>query len=43
MSEHRLKTPLSSEDVMNLQAGDVVYLSGVIYSARDKAHLLLRK
>jgi fumarate hydratase subunit beta len=43
MSEHRLKTPLSSEDIMNLHAGDVVYLSGTIYSARDKVHALLRK
>jgi len=33
-----LKTPLSEEDVLKLKAGDVVYLSGIIYTARDLAH-----
>lgn len=33
-----LKTPLSASDVTSLKAGDVVYLSGVIYTARDGAH-----
>jgi fumarate hydratase subunit beta len=40
--EHRLKTPLSEEDVKKLRAGDVVSLSGIVYTARDKAHALLR-
>ncbi len=43
MSEHHLHTPLSEKDVRMLEAGDVVYLSGTIYSARDKAHALIRK
>ena len=34
----RLKTPLSEEDVLKLRAGDIVYLSGTIYTARDSAH-----
>jgi len=34
----RLKTPLSEADVLGLKAGDVVYLSGTIYTARDSAH-----
>ena len=38
MAEYRLKTPLSDEDVKKLKAGDIVYLSGVIYTARDAAH-----
>lgn len=42
MTEHRLKTPLSHEDIKSLHAGDVVYLSGTIYTARDKAHSLIR-
>ncbi len=42
MTEYRLKTPLSAEDVKTLHAGDVVYLSGRVYTARDKAHALLR-
>ncbi len=40
--QHRLRTPLSAEDVKRLRAGDVVFLSGQIYTARDKAHALLR-
>ena len=38
MAEYRLKTPLSNEDVEKLKAGDIVYLSGVLYTARDAAH-----
>ena len=40
--EHRLKTPLTAEDVRNLCAGDLVWISGTIYTARDKVHALLR-
>ncbi|RLF91048.1 fumarate hydratase [Thermococci archaeon] len=32
-----LKTPLG-EDILNLKAGDIVYLSGTIFTARDLAH-----
>ena len=38
MATYHLTTPLSEEDVRNLKAGDVVYLSGVLYTARDAAH-----
>ena len=38
MATYNLATPLSKEDVKRLKAGDVVYLSGVIYTARDAAH-----
>ena len=37
-SEIKLTTPLSSEDVERLKAGDKVLLNGVIYTARDAAH-----
>jgi fumarate hydratase subunit beta len=37
--EYRLKTPLSKEAVGSLRAGDVVYISGVLITARDKAHM----
>ncbi|KIM04336.1 MAG: fumarate hydratase [Sulfurovum sp. AS07-7] len=33
-----LSTPLTSEDTKQLRSGDIVYLSGVIYTARDAAH-----
>ncbi len=35
---HRLETPLSEEDVRGLRAGDIVYLSGLVFTARDSAH-----
>ncbi|RLF91377.1 fumarate hydratase [Thermococci archaeon] len=38
MSEFKLKTPLSEGDVDKLEVGDIVYLSGEIYTARDRAH-----
>ena len=37
----KLSTPLSREDVLSLRAGDQVLLSGVVYTARDAAHLRL--
>lgn len=38
MVEYRLRTPLSEEDIRKLRVGDIVYLSGIIYTARDAAH-----
>jgi len=38
MAEYTLTTPLSDEDVSKLKAGDIVYLNGVLYTARDAAH-----
>ncbi|RLI15349.1 MAG: fumarate hydratase [Candidatus Hecatellales archaeon] len=43
MAEYRLKTPLKEEDVRKLRVGDSVYVSGIIYSARDLAHRRLLK
>jgi fumarate hydratase subunit beta len=33
-----LKTPLLKEDIKKLNIGDIVYISGTIYTARDRAH-----
>lgn len=33
-----LSTPLTVKDVRRLKAGDTVFISGTIYTARDKAH-----
>ena len=33
-----LKAPFGAEDVADLRAGDYVYLTGTIYTARDAAH-----
>lgn len=35
---YHLTTPLSDEAVSELKSGDIVYLSGTIYTARDAAH-----
>jgi fumarate hydratase subunit beta len=43
MTEFHLKTPLSAADVQELVAGDVVFLSGPVYTARDKAHALMHE
>ena len=36
--EKRISAPLKKEEVVTLNAGDYVYLTGTIYSARDAAH-----
>ncbi len=33
-----LKTPLTEKEVQNLEAGDIVQISGEIFTARDKAY-----
>ena len=38
MSPIQLRTPLSHE-ILDLRAGDQVNLSGIVYTARDEAHL----
>jgi tartrate/fumarate subfamily iron-sulfur-dependent hydro-lyase beta chain len=38
MAEYRLRTPLSDEDVERLRVGDIVYVSGIVVTARDEAH-----
>ena len=38
MATYNLTTPLTSEDTKKLVAGDTVYISGTIYTARDAAH-----
>ncbi len=36
--EKRISLPLTEENTKDLKAGDYVYLSGIIYTARDAAH-----
>lgn len=38
-----ITTPLKQEDLLNLKIGDVVKISGTIYTARDAAHKRLVK
>lgn len=42
MNTYELQLPLSEEDVRKLRIGDVVYLTGHIYTSRDMAHLKYR-
>lgn len=43
MKTYHLTAPLTKQDVAPLRAGDIVYLSGEIYTARDAAHERFRK
>ncbi len=36
--QKRLTTPFSDKEVMDLRIGDIVLLSGTVYTARDAAH-----
>ncbi|MEA1913757.1 MAG: Fe-S-containing hydro-lyase [Campylobacterota bacterium] len=38
MAEYTFTTPITEEQTRNLQAGDIVYLNGEIFTARDAAH-----
>ncbi len=37
----RLNTPVSNEDIKKLRVGERVLISGIIYTARDQAHIRL--
>ena len=37
MDKH-ITAPISDEDAKELRAGDYVYITGTIYTARDAAH-----
>lgn len=39
----KIETPLLQETAKKLKAGDIVYISGTIYSARDAAHERMAK
>ena len=36
--ERHITVPVAKEEIQDLRAGDYVYLTGVIYTARDAAH-----
>jgi len=41
MNIKRIKTPLTRNDVRELKCGEEILLSGIIYTARDAAHMRL--
>lgn len=38
MAEKYINAPVSEKEICDLQSGDMVYISGIIYTARDAAH-----
>ena len=36
--EKKIQAPLSKEEIRELKSGDMVYITGTIYTARDAAH-----
>lgn len=43
MSKKVLTTPLREEDIRELKIGDVIYITGDIFTSRDMGHLKLRE
>ena len=41
MAEYHLKIPLEKEQVKKLRVGDILYVSGKIFTARDEAHHMM--
>ena len=41
--EYRLNTPLNVKNIKKLKVGDILYLSGTVFTARDSAHQVLLK
>ncbi|MHA1211475.1 MAG: FumA C-terminus/TtdB family hydratase beta subunit [Candidatus Heimdallarchaeota archaeon] len=39
MATVKLHTPISEEEIRKLKAGDILYVSGIVYLSRDEAHL----
>jgi len=38
MNINRLFLPLSNPEILKLKAGEIYYLNGIVYTARDQAH-----
>ncbi len=36
--EYRLNLPVGEKDILKIKAGDVIYVSGMVVTARDEAH-----
>lgn len=41
--EYHLSLPVSSEDIKKLHVGDIIYISGRVFTARDEAHHIMLK
>lgn len=43
MTVHKLTLPVNNSQVEDMNIGDTVYLTGTVYTARDMAHLEIKK
>ena len=43
MTVHNLTLPVNDSQVEQMEIGDTIYLTGIIYTARDMAHLEIKK
>lgn len=43
MKVHNLTLPINNLQIASMEIGDTVYLTGIIYTARDMAHLEIKK
>lgn len=43
MKKFKLNTPINKEKIKDLRVSDIVYISGKIFTARDKAHVRILK
>ncbi len=43
MTEYHLTTPVDEETIAGLRTGDIIYVSGIVFTARDEAHIELLK
>lgn len=43
MAEYTLNLPINNEQIDKLEIGDVIYLNGMVYTARDMAHLEIKQ
>lgn len=41
--EYHLKLPVSKDEIKKLHVGDVLFVTGKIFTARDEAHRLMLK
>jgi tartrate/fumarate subfamily iron-sulfur-dependent hydro-lyase beta chain len=39
--EYTIETPIRDEEIEKLRAGDILYLKGILFTARDEAHMHL--
>ena len=39
--EHHINIPAGKDEIKNLKMGDIIYVTGILFTARDEAHLMM--